>query len=53
MRDTQENYVALERLFGYLTSGMAFGQSALINYYESKTRFYNAYAVSETVVLKI
>jgi hypothetical protein len=32
---------------------MAFGHSALINYYESKTRFYNAYTVSETVVLKI
>jgi len=32
---------------------MAFGESALFNMYESKNRFYNAVAMSETMILKI
>lgn len=53
MRDAHNDYVSLERFFGYLTQGMAFGESALMNIYEQKTRFYNAIAMSETIILRI
>ena len=45
LRDSKDNYSQLERLFGTLTTGMVFGESALI---ESKQlpKFYNAYALT-------
>lgn len=53
MRDAHDGYRALERYFGALTQGMAFGESALFNIYENKNRFYNAVALSETFILTI
>ena len=52
-RDSENNYKPLERLFGTMTVGMAFGQTAFQNSAESKKRFYNAVALSECYYLTI
>lgn len=46
-RDAFDNYKPLERLFGTMTVGMAFGESVFLNINESRPRFYNAVALSE------
>jgi len=43
----------LERMFGTLTPGMAFGESSLLQLNESKSRFYNAIALTDAFVLSI
>ena len=54
LRDTFEDYKPLERMFGILSTGMAFGESALLNYDSKPTlRFYNAIAMTESYVLII
>jgi hypothetical protein len=54
LRDIREGYEPLERLFGTLQTGMAFGEYAVMNpYAESKQKFYHAIALSECVLLKI
>ena len=52
-RDSENNYKPLERLFGTMTVGMAFGQTAFQNSPEGKKRFYNAVALSECYYLTI
>jgi CRP-like cAMP-binding protein len=41
----------LERLFGTLTPGMAFGETALLLMNEPKHKFYNAIALTEAYYL--
>lgn len=53
LRDTQNDYKPLERLFGTISSGMAFGESTLLSLHENKNRFYNAVAMSESYYLQI
>jgi hypothetical protein len=50
IRDAANNYKALERHFGVLTTMMAFGQSCLLN---PEPKFFNAIALSDTVVLQL
>jgi hypothetical protein len=45
MRDAKAEFVPLERMFGTLTKGMAFGETAMC--LEPKKRFYNAIALTE------
>jgi CRP-like cAMP-binding protein len=40
-------------MFGTLTVGMAFGETALLQLNESKSRFYNAIALTDVHVLAI
>ena len=44
-RDVEDDYKPLERLFGKVTAGMAFGETGLLNLSENKLRFYNAIAL--------
>ena len=53
MRDVNDGYKPLERLFGKLTDGMAFGLTGLTNLHESQKRFYNAIALKDTVCLTL
>lgn len=43
----------LERMFGTLTPGMAFGESSILQLNETKNRFYNAIALNDVYVLSI
>lgn len=52
-RDSEDKYKALERLFGTMTVGMAFGETGFLTKSENKKRFYNAVALSECVYLTI
>jgi hypothetical protein len=51
MRDSGNNYLPLERLFGTLTQGMAFGEISLLNPYKLEQKFYNAVALTECYLL--
>ena len=54
MRDSQEEYRPLEKLFGTLIPGNAFGETALsIPLQESKPKFYNAIALTDCHYLYI
>ena len=50
MRDSQDSYRQLEKLFGILGKGMAFGESILLGSQE-KNRFYNAITLTDCVIL--
>jgi len=52
-RDSEENYKVLERLFGTMNVGMAFGETSFLNFNDNKVRFYNAIALSDCVVLTL
>jgi hypothetical protein len=52
-RDSDDNYKALERLFGTMTVGMAFGETGFLTGNDNKKRFYNAVALSECYCLTI
>jgi len=52
-RDSEDKYKALERLFGTMTVGMAFGETGFLSQNDHKRRFYNAVALSECVYLTI
>jgi CRP-like cAMP-binding protein len=52
-RDSLDNFKALERLFGSMTVGMAFGESGFLNTNDNRARFYNAVALTECVCLTI
>lgn len=52
-RDSEDSYRVLERLFGTMTVGMAFGESGFLTPGDNKARFYNAIALSECVCLTI
>ena len=43
----------MEKFFGNLTSGMAFGESCLLHPYEDQDKFYNSVAMCTTEVLQI
>lgn len=51
MRDAKDKYAPLERLFGVLAEGNAFGESALL--YENRRKFYNAITFTECYFLTI
>lgn len=51
MRDSRNHYEPLERLFGVLAAGNAFGESALL--YENRRKFYNAITFTECYFLTI
>lgn len=53
LRDSGDLYKPLEKLFGCLTAGMAFGESPILNLSDNKNRFYNAIALTECYVLHI
>ncbi len=54
LRDAGNKFKPLERLFGTLTEGMAFGESALLNReLADRNRFFNAIALSECLVLRL
>lgn len=52
-RDSEDNYQALERLFGTMTQGMAFGETSFLNPSDNKLRFYNAVALTDCLVMTI
>ena len=52
-RDPFDDFKPLERLFGSMTVGMAFGESGFLNIAENIPRFYNAVALSECICLTI
>jgi CRP-like cAMP-binding protein len=52
MRDSKNQYHPLERHFGTLSTGMAFGESMLLGSQEPQ-RFFNAIAMSECIVLTL
>jgi len=52
-RDSEDNYRPLEKLFGTMTVGMAFGETGFLKTSDSKKRFYNAVALSECYCLTI
>ena len=52
-RDPFDDFKPLERLFGSMTVGMAFGESGFINIADNIPRFYNAVALSECICLTI
>jgi hypothetical protein len=49
MRDAKGDFAPLERIFGTLTKGMAFGDTAMS--LEPRKRFYNAIALTECWIL--
>lgn len=49
MRDSKNHYHCLERLFGTMEKGMAFGDTAMS--LDIKKKFYNAIALTEVWVL--
>lgn len=53
LRDVGDNYKPLERLFGRLSDGMAFGLSSFMHLNETQKRFYNAIALRDTVCLTL
>lgn len=53
IRDSKNNYAPLERYFGLLTQGMAFGESCLLNPHEDVEKFYHTIAMCTTEVLQI
>jgi hypothetical protein len=52
-RDSEDNYKVLERLFGTMIAGMAFGETSFLNLNDNKLRFYNAVALTDCVVLTL
>lgn len=52
LRDTQDGYNILERKFGMLTQGHTFGESFMLGG-SDKNRFFNAIALTETIVLTL
>ena len=55
LRDSGLQYKPLERLFGTLVAGQAFGESSVLSAADGKfqTRFYNAVALTEVYYLQI
>lgn len=53
MRDCAHDFKPLERLFGTLGSGDAFGESCLLAINEIKPKFFNALCLSDCIVLSI
>jgi hypothetical protein len=49
MHDSKNRFVCLERLFGTMEKGMAFGDSAMS--LDNKKKFYDAIALTEVWVL--
>ena len=53
IRDAHKDFKLLERMFGTLPPGCAFGESIMVNMYDTRTRFYSAIALTDCVVLQI
>lgn len=51
LRDSKNGFAPLERLFGTMEKGMAFGETAMN--LENRKKFYHAIALTETWVLQI
>ena len=52
LRDAMNDFAPLERLFGTLTAGCAFGQEALVSK-DPRQKPYNAFALTDTTFLVI